>query len=65
VEGSAAFPFLSLLCGAGSLRAWAGDAPRNSDEHPRLELRAALDRFRLAGRIRDLERVLAVLKSGS
>lgn len=65
VEGSAAFPFLSLVCGAEPLRAWAGDAPRNSDEHPRLELRAALDRFGVAGRVQELERVLAALKRGA
>jgi spermidine synthase len=64
-ESSAEFPFLSFVCGAETLRNWAGTAPRNSDEHPRLELRAALDRFGVAQRVRELERVLALLRRGA
>jgi spermidine synthase len=64
-EGSAEFPFLSFVCGAGPLGAWAGDAPRNSDEQPRLELRAALDRFGAGRNARELRRVLALLERGA
>jgi spermidine synthase len=63
-ESSAEFPFLSFVCGAETLRHWAGGAPLNSDEHPRLELRAALDRFGVAQRVKELDRVLALLRRG-
>ena len=46
---------------AERLRAWAGQAPRNSDEYPRLEFRAAASHY--ARGKRDLREVLGVIES--
>ncbi len=60
VESSTVFPGIEYVCDAETLRSWSGSAPRNTDEYPRIEFRAAASHFtkdarHLAGILRVVE----------
>ena len=66
VESSTIFPGVEYVCDAETLRSWSGSAPRNTDEYPRIEFRAAASHFTKGTRhLADILRVVETLRSSN